>query len=252
MLLLVALLYTLRAFAEDVYRTGAGDSLAVTVYGEPSLTGQFQVDAAGQVDFPLLGRVPVVGLTPEEVATALTTRLRAGFINDPNVTVAVGAYRSQPVSVLGAVAKPGVYFLRGPTTVLQILSEAGGVNPSGVNEVRLSQGEGEGTSLPYDALLSGAITPALRAGDVVFVPASMVSVMGEVQKAGDIAFREGLTVSKAIAAAGGAASTASLGRVFILRGTERIRVNVRRILSGRAADVPLLPGDQVFVAESPV
>lgn len=252
MLFLLLALLT-RASADDAYRIGAGDTVLVTVYGEPSLTAQYPVDASGQVDFPLLGRVPVSALSPEQVAALLRDKLRDGYINEPNVTVAVSTYRSQPVQVLGAVAKPGVYFLRGPTSVMQMLSEAGGVSPTGVNEVRVSQGEGGASQVfAYETLLSGTSEWVLSGGDIVFVPESIVSVMGQVQKPGDVAFRDGLTVSKVIAAAGGASSSASLGRVYVLRGSERITVNVKKILSGRAPDLALEPGDQVFVAESPV
>ena len=74
--------------------------------------------------------------------------------------------------------------------------------------------------------------------------------MGQVNKPGQVPFRDDLTVSTCIAAAGGALETASLGRVVIMRGDERITVNVRRILSGKDEDVPVRSGDRVFVSES--
>lgn len=255
-------LFSLPVFAQEApaeasaqYEVGPGDGLQVQVYGEAGLTGQFPVDPSGVLDFPLLGRVPVDGLTTGEIATSLRERLAAGFLVSPNVTVAVAAYRSQPVQVLGAVAKPGLYFLRGPTTVMQILSEAGGVHVDGVNEVRVTKGgrEDQLTVLPYDRLLAqGGAEQMLAGGDIVFVPQSLVSVMGSVGKPGEIAFREGLTVSNCIAAAGGALPTANLGRLYILRGEKRIKVNLRKVLSGRAEDIVLMPGDRLFVPESAV
>lgn len=237
------------------YRIGAGDTLSVQVYGESSLSGPFLVDDNGELDFPLLGKLPVRDHTTADVAAALRSRLMPGYIVNANVTVSVATYRSQPVQVLGAVAKPGVYYLRGPTTVLQVLSEAGGVARDGVNEVRLTRGgeNGRVTTFAYDQLLrQGSGDTALIPGDIILVPQSLVSMMGQVAKPGDIAFRDGLTISQSIAAAGGALPTADLGRIYILRGEERIRVNLRHILAGKAGDVVVKPGDRVVIGESAI
>jgi polysaccharide export outer membrane protein len=235
------------------YRIGPGDIIAVQVYGERDLTGAYPVSSSGDLDFPLTGVLQVDGLTTGDVSAMLRERLMQGFLNNPHVTVSVETYASQPVQVLGAVSKPGLYFLQGPTTVLQILSLAGGVNSEGVNEVRVAQGGelGETIVLTYEQLLtSGAEVFTLSAGDVVFVPQSLVSVMGSVSRPGEITFREGITLSRSIASAGGALPTANLRKVYVLRGDERIRVNVRRILDGRDVDFPLLAGDRVVIKES--
>ena len=235
------------------YQIGAGDTLTVQVYGEPQLSGAFPVGASGELDFPLLGAMGVTGLTTSEVAEGLHARLSPTYLAHPNVSVWVSAWRSQPVQVLGAVARPGTAFLRGPTTVLQVLGEVGGVTGPGVAEVRVTRAAGgEVLVLPFDRLLEldGELT--LAAGDVIYVPQSVVAILGQVGTPGEIGWRDGLTVSQSIASAGGALPTADLGRVFILRGEERIRVNVRRVLAGRDPDVTLRSGDRVFVRESPV
>ena len=235
---------------DTLYRIGAGDDLTVQVYGEDSLTGTYTVSTAGVLDFPLIGIVPVDGMTTASVGARLRARLMEGFLNNPHVTVSVSAYGSQPVQVLGAVSSPGLYFLQGPTTVLDMLSLAGGLNTEGVNEVRITRGgdDGETFVLLYEQLLSRTDDPfILLAGDVVFVPQSLVSVMGSVSKPGELTFREGLTVSRSIAAVGGALPTANLRKVYILRGDQRIRVNVKRILDGTDPDVPLIAGDQIFI-----
>ncbi len=236
------------------YRVGAGDSLNVQVYGEPSLSGTIPIDAMGEIDVALVGRVPVADKTAQEIMQLLREKLAAGLLVNPNVTVAVSAYRSQPVKVLGAVGKPGLYFLRGPSTVMSVLSEAGGVPPEGVNEIRLTHaGAGVPEVLPYDKLVSrGVADPPVLAGDIVFVPQSVVSVSGSVGKPGEIAYRDGMTVSQVIASAGGATAVASRGRVYIIRGEKRIRVNLRKVLSGEEPDEVLQPGDKVYVPESPV
>lgn len=237
------------------YAIGAGDTVNVQVYGEPSLTGAFPVDAAGGLDFPLIGRVQVAGLTPPQVTELLTSMLVEGYLRNPSVTVSVSTFRSQPVQVLGAVKSPGLYYLKGPTTVMAILSEAGGVSQTGVGEVRIThKGEENKTIvLPYDQLLNHSEEQlTLRGGDIVFVPQSMVTVMGSVAKAGEVPYRDGLTVTQAIAATGGALPVAALGGVYILRGDERIKVNVRRVLAGKASDVELQAGDRLYVPESAI
>lgn len=235
------------------YAIGPGDTLQVQVYGEPTLTGPFPVNDAGMLDFPLLGAVSVAGLTAPQAGERLRALLADGYINEPNVTAWLESYRSQPVQVLGAVKEPGVYYLRGDTTVLEILSEAGGVSAEGVAEVRVTHGgeDGEVTRIPFDTLLRrGEGNLALQGGDIVFVPESVVTVMGSVGKPGVVALREDLTLTRAIAAAGGALDTANLGRVTIMRGEQRIVVNVRRIMKGQAEDLPVEPGDRIFVGES--
>ncbi len=237
------------------YRMGAGDTVQVLVYGEPALSGPFPVSDSGNLDFPLLGSVSVAGKTAAEVTELLRARLTPGFLLNPNVNVWLTAYRSQPVQVLGDVARPGLYYLRGPTTVLQILSEAGGVSRGGVTEIRVTRG-GEGGQLrvlSYDQLLAQKVGDLpLSAGDVVFVPQTMITLMGQVQRPGEVPYRAGLTVTQVIAAAGGATTIADLGHVYILRGDVRIRVNVRKVLKGKAVDVAVQPSDRVFVRESPV
>jgi polysaccharide export outer membrane protein len=234
------------------YRVGPGDTVQVQVYGEPTLTGAFPVSEAGVMNFPLVGSVPVAGRTAIEVASVLRQRLADGYVVDPHVTAWLDSYRSQAVQVMGGVREPGQVFLRGPTSVLEVLSAAGGVKGLGASEVQVTRAStGQTQRLSIERLLStGEGNISLQGGDVVFVPENLISVMGKVQKPGDVAFREGMTVATTIAAAGGALPEANLGRVYILRGDERIRINLRRVLSGRSPDVAVQSGDRVFVRES--
>ncbi len=245
----VSLAYQLSRQA--LYRVGPGDILAVQVFGEKDLTGPYPVSSSGEVDFPLLGVLSVDKLTTEEISKAIAQRLGQGYLNNPHVTVSVDTYASQPVQVMGAVGKPGLYFLQGPTTVLQMLSMAGGIAADGVDEVRISRrGEDKPLVVPFEKLLSeGGVAMMLEAGDVVFVAQGIISVLGMVGKPGEITFRDGLTLSSALAAVGGPLTTANLRKVFVLRGDARIQVNVKRILDGKSTDFLLEPGDRVFVPE---
>ena len=236
----------------SLYRLGPGDTLKIQVYGEDDLSGAFPINDAGAIEMPLLGLVRVSGLTATEAGALVRTRLADGFLRDPSVTAWLDDYQSQQVQVLGAVRSPGQYFLRGPTTLLELLSNAG-IGDAGVDEVRVTRGGegGETTRISYARLLAdGSGNLALQGGDIVFVPESLIIIMGQVKNPGEVSFREGMTLSTAVAAAGGALPTASLGRVYLVRGEDRQRVNLRKVMRGRHADVQLQPGDRVIIQES--
>ncbi|MEO0031227.1 MAG: hypothetical protein RIS94_985 [Pseudomonadota bacterium] len=108
----------------ESYRLGAGDKLRITVYNEPALTGEYNVTSAGAVAFPLIGTVDAAGRTIDDVTKDLSTRLAAGYVNDPRVSVEVLNYR--PFYILGEVNKPGEYPYVSGLTVEQAVALAGG------------------------------------------------------------------------------------------------------------------------------
>src|SRR5947208_601226 len=91
------------------YIVGPLDVLAIDVFGQPTLHGNYPVDADGTFTFPLLGRTKVGGLTLREVEELLRMQLSNGFLKNPQVSVAVAQYRSQRVFVVGEVRVPGTY-----------------------------------------------------------------------------------------------------------------------------------------------
>lgn len=93
--------------AAGVYRLGLGDKLRVNIYGEPQLSGEFQVSGTGVVSMPLIGEVKAVGLTAHQLEEALTRRYAAGYLNSPRIAVEVFTFR--PFSILGEVSHPGQY-----------------------------------------------------------------------------------------------------------------------------------------------
>jgi polysaccharide export outer membrane protein len=106
------------------YRLGAGDKLRVTVYNEPSLSGEYAVSSAGEIAFPLIGMVPADGRTVSEVTQALTGRIGDGYMTDPRVSIEVLNYR--PYYILGEVQKPGEYPYVAGMTIEQAVAVAGG------------------------------------------------------------------------------------------------------------------------------
>ncbi|RME25251.1 MAG: hypothetical protein D6798_09415 [Deltaproteobacteria bacterium] len=234
------------------YGVGPRDVLAIEVFQEDSLSGEFVVAEDGTIDFPLLGRVEVDGLSPSEIDALLTRRLGAEFLVDPQVQVQVRAFASKPVRVLGAVKKPGIYQLSGPTSVLEIVAMAGGMSTTGVTELRITRrGRADPIVVRLDGAEAGDGTWNLEEGDTILVmPPKVVYVAGEVDKPGAVPFSEGMTVSQAVILAGGSNQQANLRKVFIKRGDDQIRVNLKRILQGREEDVVLQPDDQVLISES--
>ena len=113
----------------------AADVIDVVVLGQPSLSSDFVIDKEGAITYPLLGRVEVGGLTPPDVAKKLQSLLGAGFIRRPEVSVRVKEYRSRPVLVIGEVARPGIFPLKGDRSLLTILAEAGGLSSNAGHEV---------------------------------------------------------------------------------------------------------------------
>src|SRR5713226_2598053 len=112
--------------AADELTIGPRDILTITVWGQTDLSHEYVVEPDGFVPFPLVDRVKAAGLTPKELAAQLTDLLGKDYLVNPQIIVNVKEYLSQKVQVLGAAERPGVYHLTGPTTLLEILSRAGG------------------------------------------------------------------------------------------------------------------------------
>lgn len=109
------------------YQIGATDLLKIVVFQVPDLSvEQARVDASGSIELPLIGAVRAVGLTPAELGSVIRTRLADRYLRNPQVTVTVSEASSQKVTVDGAVTKPGVYEMRGRTTLLQAVTMAEG------------------------------------------------------------------------------------------------------------------------------
>lgn len=258
--------------AED-YRVGPKDILDITVYREPDLSKRFRVTGDGMISVPLIGKVQVAGLTMAEIERTLEQRLARGYLVKPQVSVMVAEYQSQQVLVLGAVGQPGYYPLRGRTTLLDILSRAGGLTQATRQNkylVLMRQREAgkvhghdaaiRATRVDLDRLLDQGDTTLnapLQSEDVIFVPqpASIV-VFGEVKNPGAISLSERMTLVEAISKAGGFTTTAATGRVRVIRtangGESTMRVNVADILKrgSHSKNIALEPDDIVVVPTS--
>jgi polysaccharide export outer membrane protein len=247
------------------YHVGPGDVLEVVVFGNEDLSRSPTVQTDGTISLPLLGEVPVAGLTIGELQRKLTTLLARDFLVNPQVEVKVKEYQSQYVTVLGEVNTPGRKPLRGRTRLVDVLVEAGGLTPRASGEVVVTRAEGgfDGGGDTLRLMLQrSAPTPqdrinlevALRHGDVVTAsPKYYVTVEGEVSRPGRYVLENDLTVSGAISTAGGltrfGSSDVKVRRVDPQSGTTRImEVSLKAVRNGKQPDLALLPNDVISVS----
>jgi polysaccharide export outer membrane protein len=242
------------------YRVGAGDVLRVEAYNHDEISGDFAVEVRGEISFPMLGRVEVAGQTTSEIANHLEELLEKDYYVDVQLQVGVEEYRSQPVIVLGEVARPGTYFLEGRTSLHTILAEAGGIKISAgpVVEVRRLQ-QVDGIAQPVVQLFG---TSAVRSGedgrDVVLLPGDVVSVSakqryfitGEISSPGQYDLAPGMTLMQAISQAGGQGKFASQ-TVEVHRGSEIdkeiLTFDMSQIRKGKISDPAIEAGDVLIV-----
>ena len=254
------------AARDYAYTIGAKDLLTITVFEVPELNITVRVSEDGDIALPLLGIVKVEGLNRLRLEQKLAAMLEKSYLKNAQVTVFIKEYQSQRVSVMGAVKNAGTYELIGRMTLLQILSQAGGLSgEAGDRIVVIRQyADGSSASLVIDIeelMVKGTakFNIPLQAGDIVNVPVERfmdVFVFGQVNNPGQIKMKltTPATLLRAIAQAGGFTERARKGSVLITRredGKEKkIKVNVKQILGGRRPDFELQANDVVYVKES--
>ena len=165
------------------YIIGAEDLIEIQVFGVEQLTRTVRVNSRGQVSLPLVGTLQLGGLTGPAAEEVIRTKLAESFMQDPQVSLFIKEYTSQRVIIEGAVNKPGVYPLRGPTTLLQSLAVAGGQGSlSDMSEVMLfrSDDQGKRETLVFDVerIRSGEIEdPTVINEDLIVVKRSKARVI---------------------------------------------------------------------------
>ena len=166
----------IKANDED-YVMGPGDVLSINVWKEPDLTRVLPVRPDGKISMPLMGEIQASGLTPVKLRGVLTEKLKK-YVSEPEVTVIVQEAKSQRFNIIGVVNKPGTYDLSGPTTVLDAISGAGGLQEFAKSKkiyVLRTMPDGSKQRLPfnYKAVIKGeemSQNVQLQAGDTVVVP----------------------------------------------------------------------------------
>lgn len=254
------------------YRIGPGDVLEVRVLRAPELSREgVRVDQSGMIRMPMLNTdIQAACLTEAELAANIA-RLYLKYKREPHVEVFVKEFESQPVAVIGAVRLSAQFKLKRPVRLSELLSLAGGPTETAGQTVQVvhaggptlcnrpSSANAEDTSEFVSYKLADTLhalpeaNPFVRPGDLIQVPAAdQVFVVGNVLRPLAIALKEPLTVSKAIAIAGGTAPSTKKDKVKIIRqlpgsGKQEIHVDLKAIEKNQAEDVALLANDIVDV-----
>jgi polysaccharide biosynthesis/export protein len=261
------------------YVMGPDDQVKIWALGVEEISDKpVRIDPSGDIDLPIVGRIHAAGLTIEELKTAIKQRL-ATEVREPQVSVDIAEFGSQPVSVMGAVNHPGVLQLSGRKTLAELLSLAGGLRPDAGPYIIVSRatkwGEIPLPSAKVDPSrnfnvaevrvrdLLSATNPAdnilIRPHDVITVPtAEMVYVVGAVKKPGAFALneRESVSALQALSMAEGLGPTPKPQEAKILRllpgsnDRKEIPVDLRKIMAGKNEDLALRANDILFIPDS--
>jgi polysaccharide biosynthesis/export protein len=266
-LLLFALLVPTIATAQDSehdYKIGPKDLLEIRVLELPDLNVERRVGDNGMIDLPLLGEFKISGMNAVEARNELETVLRAKYVNRANVSIVIKEYSNRPLSVVGAVAKPGTLNLSGRWTLLQALSAVGGVTQNAGKRIyvlrRAENGLSDALEVRLDDLFRDATSTwnvPVFASDVINVPARStvkVFILGEVKNPGALEFDvdDRMTLLSVIAKAGGLSDRASKSIRIRRKNPDgkdvETVVNYKAVLGGKAPD-PVLQADDVIVVE---
>lgn len=263
---------------DEQYRIGSGDVLEVRVFNRPQLSREaVRVDGAGLVTMPLIDEgIRAACKTESELAHEIATRYLK-YQRNPHVSVFVKEFNSQPVAVIGAVNHPGRFQLQRRLRLLELMAFAGGPSERAGGRIDIIRTSGAtcrtSTAIPdrgdlvatdlisvkLAETLSGddRANPYVQPGDIISMPeAEQAFVVGNVLKPSAINLKEPVTVSRAIAMAGGVMPDTKLNRIRIVRRSSQsgtnaeIFVDLRAIDKLEAEDVALQSGDIVDVQAS--
>jgi polysaccharide export outer membrane protein len=241
---------------------GPGDTLDVSEYHLPEFHSDVRVSQRGTVTLPMVSEIQVGGMDEQGAAQAIDAALLAqGMLLHPQVSVVVTAYVGQDVSVLGEVARPGVYPYTLHHRLLDVISAASGLAPNAGRLVNVFKRDDPKTPHPVVLDPSGTDTltdhnPELSPGDTVQVSrAGLVYVIGDVARPGGFPVDpvQGLTVVRALTLAWGQTQNASSKALLIREqkgGRTLTTLNLRRMLHGEDPDQPIRDGDILFVPDS--
>jgi len=252
---------------EKEYEVGPEDVLEITVWDHEDLKREVVVSREGVFSYPLIGTVSANGLTIEKLEQEITKRLAGKYIIDPQVTVIVKEYKSKKVFVLGEVGGsgkgPGTYPLTGKTSLIEILTLAGGPTKDAGSEVIIIRPRNRSSNpvtleqvgkedqvirVNLRKLLEGDTSQNLylEPNDTVYLPrAAYFYVYGQVKNPGKYNLEKDTTVLKAITTAGGATEKAAVNRTKVVREREGKKEERRIELTA-----PVEPEDIIIVPES--
>lgn len=266
---------------DDRYRIGPGDVLEIRVFNRPQLSlDATRVDAQGVIRLPMVEEdIHAACQTETELAKEIASQYRR-YQRNPQVFVHVKEYNSQPVAVIGAVEKPGRFQLQRRVRLLELISFVGGPSDKAGTRIQVAHMNSGPTCDPSGALIpqkesvdglgdfevyslaqtmegDHKANPYIQPGDVITIPeAEQAFVTGNVYRPSSVLFKTDVSVSQAIAMAGGVLPDTNINRIRIIRQESGARnkteifVSLKAISQHQADDVILQPGDIVDVPTS--
>ncbi|MDH5406970.1 MAG: polysaccharide export protein [Candidatus Aminicenantes bacterium] len=250
------------------YIIGAEDLIGISVYELPEMNKTVRISGEGSITLPFIGEIKAEGLTQQELEKIIRILLSERYITNPQVTVFIKEYRSKRASIIGAVENPGSYPLIGNRTILDIISEAGGITEKAGKKLYLIRGSSSESStesilIDLEELIEKGnpeLNLPIQGGDVISIPPEKfiyIYVFGAVNSPGQIEVKESesITVLQAITKAGGLTDRAAKTRVKIIRQDESgkeqiIKVDLKDIINGKKKDIILQKDDIVIVPET--
>lgn len=246
------------------YRLQIGDQLTISIYGETNTQRDVTVDRGGNITYPIVGTLEVIGKTIDEARREMNDRIRKVY-RYTFVTVTPMQFGGENYTILGSINVPGQKPLLGVETVLSALCRSGGfpigqyrnqtVDLADLDHAFLLR-KGEYVPVDFNKLVTeGDLSQdvRLKAGDYIYIPSSLekeIFVMGEVALPSAIGYINQVTLLEAIAMAGGTTFNAS-SRVLVVRGSlsepYTFYIDFNRISKGCERDFLLKPGDIVYV-----
>jgi len=264
------------AQSDSEYVLGPGDTISLRVLHLEEISDKpVRIGNSGNIKLPMIGQIKVSGMTAEELEAEIGTRLK-DTLNEPQVSVNITDYRSQPVSIIGWVNKPGVVQLEGRKTLFEVLSLADGVKPEAGYSVKITRrrefgkiplpnavNEDSGRYSVATVNLNSIMEATKPEENILICPFDVISVpkgetvyvIGDVRKPGGIILSEQKTITalQALSMAEGLEKTATPQKARILRPVpgadirEEVPVDLKVMLAGGASDVALKTGDILFI-----
>ncbi len=254
--LLLLLCFSLPAKAED-YQIGSGDVLSITVYGYDELKTKVRVAETGSIEFPLIGTVQVGGIKTSAAARKIEELLADGYIVKPQVQIYIEEFKSKKVAALGPFNKPGLVELSGPTTLLELISKAGGLNNKDAGETitvtrEAAGGQQEVVTIDVKKLIEDgdpASNIPILGGETVAVAKGeppVCYITGQVKKPGSYVWTKNATVLKMVSLGGGFTGMAAESRIKINRVVDGKKQELKNV----SLDTLVEPDDVIEVPES--
>ena len=208
--------------ADESYDLGPGDTISISVFGQPELSIEATLDDSGLIYFPFIEEITAVGLSTNGLSNTIRDKLRDGYLVNPQVFVNIVTFRQ--FYVLGDVKRPGGYAYQPDITVNEAIGLAGGMNSNGLFDLSIEPESiivyRDGDS---DNKINGTLNTILKAGDTIAVKQGKAQffILGDVNRPGNYAYQEAITANDAIALAGGLQKSAVVEAIIVYKSDDR-------------------------------